>query len=307
MNSDITNGVWPTMITPFTNENEVDYQGLERLIEWYMQREVNGLFAVCQSSEVFYLSLNERLELAKFIVDKVDGRIPVIAGSNISPSIPDQIEEIKAMAQTGITATVLLANRLASSNDTEQVWKENLSRILDEIPQIKFGLYECPYPYHRLISAKTLQWVAKTNRFLFIKETSCDLDTIKSKLDAVEHSDLKIFNANSATLMKSLELGVSGYSGIMANIHPELYVWLVENWSKDSEKAKELQYFLSVAAVFENQLYPNNAKYYLNLEGLNLADKSRVHFNKNLKPSHRIEIEHLRSLTKEYINRLKNV
>ncbi|WP_221565766.1 dihydrodipicolinate synthase family protein [Alkalihalobacillus sp. TS-13] len=301
----IPNGVWPTMITPFTKENEVDYLGLERLIEWYIERNVNGLFAVCQSSEVFYLSLKERLKLARFIVEKVNGRIPVIAGGNISESITDQIEEIRAMSQTGTSATVLLVNRLASPHDSEQVLKENLSKILNQVPNIKFGLYECPYPFHRLLSAETLQWVAETNRFLFIKETSCNLNTIKSKIDAVKKSDLKIFNANAATFKESLEMGVSGYSGIMANFHPELYVWLVENWFKESEEAEALQHFLSVASVYENQLYPTNAKYYLILEGLNISEKSRVHYNRNLKPSQKIEIEHLRSLTEKYIQRLK--
>ena len=45
-------GVWPVMLTPFTEENQVDYPALKELVEWYIENGVDGLFAVCQSSEM---------------------------------------------------------------------------------------------------------------------------------------------------------------------------------------------------------------------------------------------------------------
>ncbi len=74
-------GVWPVMLTPFTEEGQVDYPALERLIEWYIDNGVSGLFAVCQSSEMFFLSLEERIKIAGFVKEKAAGRVPVIAGS----------------------------------------------------------------------------------------------------------------------------------------------------------------------------------------------------------------------------------
>lgn len=68
----IPDGVWLTMITPFTAQNTIDYGGLTQMIEWYLQNQVDGLLAVCQSSEMFYLSLNERIELARFFKDQVE-------------------------------------------------------------------------------------------------------------------------------------------------------------------------------------------------------------------------------------------
>ena len=56
--------IWPVMLTPFTEEGAVDFDSLERLIAWYEKGGVSGLFAVCQSSEMFSLSLRERLEIA---------------------------------------------------------------------------------------------------------------------------------------------------------------------------------------------------------------------------------------------------
>ena len=63
MNSNESSGLWPVMLTPFTDEGNIDYASLERLIDWYERNGATGLFAVCQSSETFYLSLRERVEL----------------------------------------------------------------------------------------------------------------------------------------------------------------------------------------------------------------------------------------------------
>ena len=61
-------GVWPVMLTPFTQQGQVDYPALERLVDWYIDHGVKGLFAVCQSSEMFALSLDERVEIARRVV-----------------------------------------------------------------------------------------------------------------------------------------------------------------------------------------------------------------------------------------------
>ena len=55
MRTEFPKGVYPVMLTPFTEDNKVDYESLGRLIEWYIDAGVAGLFAVCQSSEMFFL------------------------------------------------------------------------------------------------------------------------------------------------------------------------------------------------------------------------------------------------------------
>ena len=62
---------------------------------------------------------------------------------------------------------------------------------------------------------------------------------IKAKLDAVKGTNLRIFNANSATLLESLRLGCAGFSGVMANFHPELYAELCEIYESNPEKAEK--------------------------------------------------------------------
>ena len=83
--------MWPVMLTPFTERGEVDYNGLEKLIEFYEAGGSDGLFATCQSSEIFYLSLEERIKIASFV--KKHAHIPVIASGHVSYSREDQAEE----------------------------------------------------------------------------------------------------------------------------------------------------------------------------------------------------------------------
>ena len=66
---EIKNGVWPVMITPFTEDNKIDYVAVQGIIDWYAAHGVTGIFAVCQSSEMFFLSKEERLELAKYVIE----------------------------------------------------------------------------------------------------------------------------------------------------------------------------------------------------------------------------------------------
>ncbi|WP_174734439.1 dihydrodipicolinate synthase family protein [Mesobacillus harenae] len=296
------NGIWPTMITPFTPDNKVDYLALEQLIEWYISKGVDGLFAVCQSSEMFQLTLDERVELSQFVVTQAKNRVPVVSSGHISDDVQDQITELQAISNTGVDAVVLVTNRLAKEDESDDVWIENAEKILNALPDMPFGLYECPYPYKRLLSDKLTKWCAASGRFYFLKDTSCKVEDMVRKIELCAGSNLKIFNANAPTLLDSLKIGVSGYSGIMANFHPELYSWLVKNWQGNEDKASKLQSFLGIASVIEKQLYPTNAKYYHTLEDHNVNINGRNQDCTQFTSSNRLEVEQLHEFTQHVIN-----
>lgn len=297
MGFSINSGVWPTMITLFDQNNKIDFPAMKRLIDWYIEKDVNGLFAVCQSSEMFFMSKEERVLLAKFIKENAPN-LQVIASGHISRNLDDQIDEIKAISETGIDAFVLVSNRLAEENESEDVVKKNIETILSKVPNVNFGIYECPYPYKRLISPSLLGWLAETGRFYFLKDTSCDLEQIKQKVEAVKGTQLKIFNANSTTLLDSLKIGAYGYSGVMANFHPELYSWLNNNWRNSNEfKINELQSFLSMASLYELKSYPINAKYFMKLEGISNSLQTRTVPQIKFDELHKIEVQNLKVMT----------
>ena len=99
MEKQFQNGMWPVMLTPLQQNGDVDYPALEELINWYIKEGSAGLFAVCQSSEMFYLSKEEREELTRFIKKISNGRVPVISSGHISYSLHDQIQELNGIAE----------------------------------------------------------------------------------------------------------------------------------------------------------------------------------------------------------------
>ncbi len=71
-------GIVPVMITPFYKDGGIDRNGLENLIERYIAHRAQALFAVCQSSEMQFLSLADLRDLAIFTAKQIDGCIPAI-------------------------------------------------------------------------------------------------------------------------------------------------------------------------------------------------------------------------------------
>jgi len=302
---DFPGGVWPVMLTPYNDAGNVDYKALKELVDWYIQNGVEGLFAVCQSSEMFFLDLEERTMVARNVVEAAGGRVPVIASGHVSYDVEEQIYELNEMEKTGIDALILITNRLAKEDESDDVWQQNLNRILKAIPEtIPLGFYECPYPYKRLLSLEHLKTCAETGRFYFMKDTCCDLELIKERLKVLEGTRLKLYNANTTTLLDSLKLGAAGYSGVMANFHPRLYRYLCEHAIDDGEGTAFLQEFLTLASLIERQCYPVNAKYYLQeFKRLNMTTISRNQDHELLTKTFKKEIEVLDSLTRRYEDR----
>jgi 4-hydroxy-tetrahydrodipicolinate synthase len=256
-------GIVPVMITPFTDNNGIDWDGYARLIEWYIDNGSHGLFAVCQSSEMLFLTLEERTALASFTVRQVKGRVPVVASGHISQSMDDQKAELRAMAETGVDAVVLVTNRLAAADEDATVFRSRMQDLLSAIPaDMTLGLYECPAPYRRLLTDDEVRWCAESGRFAFLKDVSCDLDHIRRRLALVENTPLAINNANAAIAWPFLQAGGHGFSGVMNNFHPDLYRWLYDHGKSHPELAAELDTFLVLSAMSESYGYPKLAKHF---------------------------------------------
>ncbi|WP_430885259.1 dihydrodipicolinate synthase family protein [Fusibacter sp. JL216-2] len=268
-------GVWPTVIAAFDTEGHLDIEANKSITEYLINKGSDGLFAVCQSSEMFFLTLDEKVALAQSVVETADGRVPVIASGHTSDTIEKQIEELKAVSETGVDAVVLVSNRLAAEGEGTDVFLKNLQIILEAMPDVNFGIYECPYPYRRLLSSEELKWCADSGRIVFLKDVSCDTATEKERAKIVKNSDLKLFNANTETLMDSLEFGYHGYNGVMGNFHIDIYKWLFENHRSAPEKARKVQASLTHQSEIEKFAYPVNAKKHMMAHGVKMTPVSR--------------------------------
>lgn len=256
-------GIVPVMITPYTKDNKVDYESLGRLVEWYIANGADVLFAVCQSSEMIFLSLEEKKEMAKFVVEKVNGRIPVVASGHTSDDFDSQMKELDVAVKSGADGIVLVSNHLDPHNRGTETFKGNLKLLLDRLPaDLPLGVYECPAPYRRLISDDELKFMMDSGRFTFMKDVSCDLDIVKRRVNITKDSNMAILNANAAIAWDAMKAGSRGFNGVNTNFCPYLYKWLYTKWEKHPEVAKEVANFLVLAGCTESYGYPVLAKMY---------------------------------------------
>lgn len=273
----LPDGIWPVMLTAFNEDRSIDWQGVSLLSQWYLSAGVHGLFTVSQSSEMFALSVAERIQLASHVVEAARDT-PVIAAGAFATTIQEQASLVRELHQTGVSAVILLTNQFAQPGESDEIWKDNVSQLLDLTDDIPLGLYECPKPYKRIVSPQLLGWAAQTGRFMFHKDTCLSANQIQSKIRAVKGTPLKFFNAEMSTLLYSLREGGNGFSGVAANFYPEIIVWLYNNFKNLPERVENLQHFLSVAEYLVEDYYPSSAKYFLRASGrVDIKDICRVH------------------------------
>ncbi len=303
------NGVYPTMITPYKKDGSVDLDNAEKLVEWYFKKGCNGIFALCHSSEVWNLSLEERIALNTRVRKKVkelekeySTTFTMVTSGHTPDDIETQAYELSKIYETGTDAIIFMSNRLDLNQEGDDVWLRNAEKLLKLLPEeINLGVYETPYPYKRLLTPKILRWCVDTGRFYFLKDTCCNIEMIKERLDIMRGTHFKLMNANAQTLLESLRYGASGYSSVMSSFHPELYAWLCASFDKEPEKAERLQEFLGTIAFTESGLpYPLTAKYNLTLEGIPLENISRIRKSEDLRDYDRDCVKQMRSLAYSY-------
>lgn len=259
--------IYPVMLTPFTAGNEVDTASLERLIRWYEDGGATGLFAVCLSSEMFYLSLEERVAVARFV--RTHSRLPVVASGHLGGDLERQIDDLQAMAETGVDAVVLISNAFATEDESDRQLIDNLETVLARLkPTIPLGIYECPVPYKRVLSDEVFAHIVETGRFSFLKDTCCDIERIERRLLRSEGTPFRLYNAHADTLVQSLSLGAHGYSGVQANCSIKLLRQICDHYADPVRTSESLALLERVAAFCPAHHYPIAAKEILRLRGV---------------------------------------
>ena len=276
----IRGGAFPTMVTPYNKAGDVDYGAVRAMTEWYWEKGCDGIFASCQSSEIHELSRRDRARLSATVLQTAEDlargsdrpRMTVVASGHVSTDREEQIAELRAVAETGCDALILISNRMDVANTSEDAWIRDTELLMAALPEeIPLGVYECPRPYKRLLTDRMLSFCAQSGRFAFMKDTCCDAAVIARRMKLLEGTPMLLLNANGQTLLDSLRSGAHGYCGVMCNFHPELFVWLCHNFEKDPARADLVQSFLGCAAFLESLAYPVIAKYHLKeIEGLPL-------------------------------------
>jgi len=268
----------PVMITPYSAGLKIDFDALSKLIDFYSACGAKGFFANCLSSEMYQLDAEERLSLAQHVVKHVNGAFPVVATGSFGETIEDRAEFARKMYDTGVNAVILITSHFAAKEENDTVLINNLEKFFSITGSIPMGTYECPSPYKRIITPDVLRFFLSTNRLIYHKDTTLDLEKIKVKIDLAKNSKLEFYDAHTPNAMYSLQMGAKGLSTIAGNFYPEIFSWMCENANNPDRKEDVLwiQSELTRADAIIGQGYPNSAKYFLQKRGVPIEPLSRT-------------------------------
>jgi 4-hydroxy-tetrahydrodipicolinate synthase len=273
MQTSLPQGFIPVMLTPFLENGDIDFDGLTKLTEFYLEAGAAGLFANCLSSEMFELSEEERLAITKHVVDVANGRVPVVATGTFGGPINEQAEFVKKIYATGIQAVIVITSLIATTEESDEVFMARMHELLSLTPGVSFGLYECPVPYKRLITAENLGELAATGRVIYHKDTSLDIENVKAKIAATQGRVFGVYDAYMEHAAASLKAGSAGLSCIQGNFFPEVIVWLCNNYNNPEQQAgiERVQQLLIDTMPVIHYAYPTVAKYYLQKRGFPIS------------------------------------
>ena len=204
---DNKDGIYSLMLTPFNEDRSIDYDTYEKYADWQVEQGVDHLFAVCGSSEMTLLSLEERLKLATLTV-KHKGNTTVVATANIEATKEENLEEVKKMEQTGVDGIVLTTKGMG---DNDEALVEYIRELASSTTLPTF-LYEFPGFQPHIMSGKAYGELTKDGLIWGIKDTTCKLE------DGIQH---KIDNKNDSTIIQAnmpflFDAYVAGARGVMA-------------------------------------------------------------------------------------------
>ncbi|MDA3963617.1 MAG: dihydrodipicolinate synthase family protein [Planctomycetota bacterium] len=259
MHAALPAGLWPVMITPFNADGSLDDGALQHLVDWYIAHGAAGLFAVCLSSECHFLTAPERVQLASRVVHHAQGRVPVVAGALRDGDGPLS-EAVRAMAGTGVAASVILTNELVPREESDNACHAAVAELIATSGECALGFYECPAPWKRLLSLDTVKLCAASGQVRYLKETSCDRAVLASKVAAAANSPLFVANACMALGLASLQAGAPGLSAVAANVAPQLLSWLCAHYDTQPERATAVHAACTVIEELIKRAYPASAK-----------------------------------------------
>ena len=169
----------PVMITPFNLKAEIDYDAVSELVEFYLQAGVSGFFANCLSSEMFSLSEDERLKLTKHVVERVNGRVPIVATGSFGLTLEDKADFTKRIYDIGVDAVIMITGHFAKVDEDNDALLRNFEKILSLTDNIPLGMYECPSPYKRIVEPEVFKKLLEFERFIYHKDTSITHENVR--------------------------------------------------------------------------------------------------------------------------------
>lgn len=210
-------GTATALVTPFRN-GKIDYVALGKLVEWQIRNGVDALVVCGTTGEASTLSGKERVQLTRFVVDLVKGRVPVIAGtgSNNTRFTLDLSREIEASGADGILVVTPYYNKCS-----ERGLVEHYEKIADNV-NIPMIMYSVPGRTGVNITPKVVEILSAHPGICGIKEASGDIGQVCAMAKYISE-DFSIYSGNDDMAIPIMSLGGSGCISTVSNIIPHRY------------------------------------------------------------------------------------
>ena len=202
------------IITPF-NGYETNFDELGRLIEMQIENKTDAIIICGTTGEASTMPDEEHLSVIKYAVEKVAGRIPVIAGTGSNDTI-HAIELTKKAEEYG--ADGILSVTPYYNKTTQKGLVEHFKAIAESV-KIPVILYNVPSRTGMNISLETLKELSKVENIVAIKEASGNISYAAQI--AAEIPDLYIYSGNDDMIVPVMSLGGKGVISVVANVLPE--------------------------------------------------------------------------------------
>lgn len=231
-------GVTVALVTPFTETNEVNYQGLEQLTNMLIDKGVNCLYPCGTTGEMLRLNLEERMKVAETVVKTAAGRVTVFIHCG-AMSLEDTIKLVQHAESIGADGAGVVTPQFFGANDREieNYYIEVANCVGKNFP---IYLYNIPQCASNDIKAEVAVRVKQQcSNVIGIKYSFSD---INRTVDYLKIDDFSVLHGNDRILLGLLVLGCDGTVSGVAGVFPEPFVALYKAYNEgDLEKAKELQ------------------------------------------------------------------
>ena len=232
----IFRGSGVALITPFTNDDRVDFEKLGKLLDYHLENSTDAIIINGTTGESATLTDEEKVEIIKFTVDRVNKRVPVIAGTG-SNNTKHAIEMSKKANELGVDGLLVVTPYYNKGNENG-IYEHY--RLIAEAVSCPIILYTVPSRTGVNLSIKLLKRLSQIDNIVAIKEASGNISYAGEI--AREVPELDIYSGNDDMTIPLMSLGAIGVISVSANIIPKIvHNMCMEFLEWDIERARTLQ------------------------------------------------------------------
>lgn len=264
----IFKGSGVALITPFTNDDKINYDKLKMLIDFHIKNKTDAIIICGTTGEAATLDENEKKKLIKFSIEYAKTKIPIIIGTGSNDT--KKALELSMYADKLKPDALLIVTPYYNKCTQEGLYL-HYKKINDCI-DTPIILYNVPSRTGVDIDVSTIVKLAKLKNIVGIKEASQDITKI-AKITSNCDEEFSVYSGNDDMLLASLAHGAKGIISVAANIIPKQIHDICDlALNNDMQKARKmyLNYYDLIKALFI-EVNPIPIKYAMNNLGFDVG------------------------------------